>query len=540
MPLNKDLKKVMVIGSGPIVIGQAAEFDYAGTQACRALQEEGLEVVLINSNPATIMTDEAMADHIYIEPLTLETVKRIIEKEKPDSILSTLGGQTGLTLSMQLAKEGFLESHGVRLLGARPDTIDKAEDRQMFKDTMLSIGEPCIPSKVVNDLESALAFADEIGYPVIIRPAFTLGGTGGGIANDVEEMKEIASNGLRMSPITQILVEKCISGWKEIEFEVIRDAKGNSITVCSMENVDPVGVHTGDSIVLAPAVTLANKEYQMLRTAAINIVQSLGVEGGCNVQFALHPESMEYAVIEVNPRVSRSSALASKATGYPIAKVATKIAIGYTLDEIKNAVTGTTYACFEPTIDYAVVKLPKWPFDKFVYAKRTLGTQMKATGEVMAIGTSFEQALMKAVRGAEISLDTLNMPRLKDKTDEEIFERVHECNDERLFVIFEALKRGMSVEKIHEITMIDEWFLNKLLHLVRFEEQMQKETLTQELYHEAKVLGYPDKAIERISGQKIPQHEHAVFKMVDTCAAEFAAQTPYFYSTYDEENEAEE
>ncbi len=540
MPLNKDLKKVMVIGSGPIVIGQAAEFDYAGTQACRALQEEGLEVVLINSNPATIMTDEAMADHIYIEPLTLETVKRIIEKEKPDSILSTLGGQTGLTLSMQLAKEGFLESHGVRLLGARPDTIDKAEARQMFKDTMLSIGEPCIPSKVVNDLESALAFADEIGYPVIIRPAFTLGGTGGGIANDVEEMKEIASNGLRMSPITQILVEKCISGWKEIEFEVIRDAKGNSITVCSMENVDPVGVHTGDSIVLAPAVTLANKEYQMLRTAAINIVQSLGVEGGCNVQFALHPESMEYAVIEVNPRVSRSSALASKATGYPIAKVATKIAIGYTLDEIKNAVTGTTYACFEPTIDYAVVKLPKWPFDKFVYAKRTLGTQMKATGEVMAIGTSFEQALMKAVRGAEISLDTLNMPRLKDKTDEEIFERVHECNDERLFVIFEALKRGMSVEKIHEITMIDEWFLNKLLHLVRFEEQMQKETLTQELYHEAKVLGYPDKAIERISGQKIPQHEHAVFKMVDTCAAEFAAQTPYFYSTYDEENEAEE
>ena len=540
MPLNKDLKKVMVIGSGPIVIGQAAEFDYAGTQACRALQEEGLEVVLINSNPATIMTDEAMADHIYIEPLTLETVKRIIEKEKPDSILSTLGGQTGLTLSMQLAKEGFLESHGVKLLGARPDTIDKAEDRQMFKDTMLSIGEPCIPSKVVNDLDSALAFAEEIGYPVIIRPAFTLGGTGGGIAQDVEEMKEIASNGLRMSPITQILVEKCISGWKEIEFEVIRDSKGNSITVCSMENMDPVGVHTGDSIVLAPAVTLSSREYQMLRTAALNIVSALGVEGGCNVQFALYPESMEYAVIEVNPRVSRSSALASKATGYPIAKVATKIAIGYTLDEIKNAVTGTTYACFEPTIDYAVVKLPKWPFDKFVYAKRTLGTQMKATGEVMAIGTSFEQALMKAVRGAEISLDTLNMPKLAGLTDEEVFEKVSLCNDERLFVVFEALKRGMTVDKVHEITMIDEWFLNKLLHLVRFEKQLAGETLTQELYHEAKVLGYPDKAIERISGQKVPCKEHAVFKMVDTCAAEFAAQTPYFYSTYDEENEAAE
>ena len=540
MPLNKELKKVMVIGSGPIVIGQAAEFDYAGTQACRALQEEGLEVVLINSNPATIMTDEAMADHIYIEPLTLETVKRIIEKEKPDSILSTLGGQTGLTLSMQLAKEGFLKSHGVRLLGARPETIDKAEDRQMFKDTMISIGEPCIPSEVVTDLESGLAFAEKIGYPVIIRPAFTLGGTGGGIANNVEEMKEIASNGLNLSPITQILVEKCISGWKEIEFEVIRDAKGNSITVCSMENVDPVGVHTGDSVVLAPAVTLSNKEYQMLRTAAINIVEALGVEGGCNVQFALHPESMEYAVIEVNPRVSRSSALASKATGYPIAKVATKIAIGYTLDEIKNAVTGTTYACFEPSIDYAVVKLPKWPFDKFVYAKRTLGTQMKATGEVMAIGTSFEQALMKAVRGAEISLDTLNMPRLKKLSDEEVFAKVADCNDERLFVIFEAMKRGMSVDKIHEITMIDEWFLNKLLHLVKFEERLAEEPLTQELYHEAKVLGYPDKAIERISGKKIPQHENAVFKMVDTCAAEFAAQTPYFYSTYDEENEAAE
>ena len=392
MPLNKKLKKVMVIGSGPIVIGQAAEFDYAGTQACRALREEGLEVVLVNSNPATIMTDNAMADKIYIEPLTLETVKRIIKKEKPDSLLSTLGGQTGLTLSMQLAKEGFLEENGVTLLGANPETIDKAEDRQMFKDTMESIGQPCIPSKVVNTVEGAVDFANEIGYPLIIRPAFTLGGSGGGIVENEEELREITENGLRLSPITQVLVEKCVSGWKEIEFEVIRDSKGNVITVCSMENFDPVGVHTGDSIVIAPAVTLADQEYQMLRSAALDIISVLKVEGGCNVQFALNPDSFEYAVIEVNPRVSRSSALASKATGYPIAKVATKIAIGFTLDEIKNAVTGTTYACFEPAIDYVVVKLPKWPFDKFVYAKRNLGTQMKATGEVMAIGQTFEEA----------------------------------------------------------------------------------------------------------------------------------------------------
>jgi carbamoyl-phosphate synthase large subunit len=419
MPLNRKIRKVLVIGSGPIVIGQAAEFDYAGTQACRALKEEGLEVVLVNSNPATIMTDKAMADRIYIEPLTLETVKRIILKERPDSILSTLGGQTGLTLSRQLAREGFLEKHGVRLLGANPETIDKAEDRQMFKETMISIGEPVIPSLVVNEVSSALDFAREISYPVIVRPAFTLGGTGGGIANNEEELRKITAGGLRLSPINQVLIEKCVSGWKEIEFEVMRDRAGNVITVCSMENFDPVGVHTGDSIVIAPAVTLADKEYQMLRSAALNIISALGVEGGCNCQFALNPNSFEYAVIEVNPRVSRSSALASKATGYPIAKVAARIAVGYTLDELKNAVTGKTCACFEPALDYIVVKLPKWPFDKFIYAKRTLGTQMKATGEVMAIGTSFEQAIMKAVRGAELSLDTLNLPKLKNLTDGE-------------------------------------------------------------------------------------------------------------------------
>ena len=538
MPLNKKLKKVMVIGSGPIVIGQAAEFDYAGTQACRALREEGLEVVLVNSNPATIMTDNAMADKIYIEPLTLETVKRIIKKEKPDSLLSTLGGQTGLTLSMQLAKEGFLEENGVTLLGANPETIDKAEDRQMFKDTMESIGQPCIPSKVVNTVEGAVDFANEIGYPLIIRPAFTLGGSGGGIVENEEELREITENGLRLSPITQVLVEKCVSGWKEIEFEVIRDSKGNVITVCSMENFDPVGVHTGDSIVIAPAVTLADQEYQMLRSAALDIISVLKVEGGCNVQFALNPDSFEYAVIEVNPRVSRSSALASKATGYPIAKVATKIAIGFTLDEIKNAVTGTTYACFEPAIDYVVVKLPKWPFDKFVYAKRNLGTQMKATGEVMAIGQTFEEAIMKAVRGAEISLDTLNSPKLKELSDAEIKAKVSVCDDERLFVIYEALQRGVSVDYIHDVTKIDEWFLYKLVKLVQMEQELAKGELTDELYLKAKRMGYLDKVIKRISGCEIARPRFPVYKMVDTCAAEFAAETPYFYASYDEENEA--
>ena len=538
MPLNKKLKKVMVIGSGPIVIGQAAEFDYAGTQACRALREEGLEVVLVNSNPATIMTDNAMADKIYIEPLTLETVKRIIKKEKPDSLLSTLGGQTGLTLSMQLAKEGFLEENGVTLLGANPETIDKAEDRQMFKDTMESIGQPCIPSKVVNTVEGAVDFANEIGYPLIIRPAFTLGGSGGGIVENEEELREITENGLRLSPITQVLVEKCVSGWKEIEFEVIRDSKGNVITVCSMENFDPVGVHTGDSIVIAPAVTLADQEYQMLRSAALDIINVLKVEGGCNVQFALNPDSFEYAVIEVNPRVSRSSALASKATGYPIAKVATKIAIGFTLDEIKNAVTGTTYACFEPAIDYVVVKLPKWPFDKFVYAKRNLGTQMKATGEVMAMGQTFEEAIMKAVRGAEISLDTLNSPKLKELSDAEIKAKVSVCDDERLFVIYEALQRGVSVDYIHDVTKIDEWFLYKLVKLVQMEQELAKGELTDELYLKAKRMGYLDKVIKRISGCEIARPRFPVYKMVDTCAAEFAAETPYFYASYDEENEA--
>ncbi len=539
MPKDKSIKRVLVIGSGPIVIGQAAEFDYAGTQACRALKEEGLEVILVNSNPATIMTDKAMADKVYIEPLTLETVKRIIIKEEPDSLLSTLGGQTGLTLSMQLAKEGFLKKHNVKLLGANPETIDKAEDRQMFKDTMESIGQPVIPSTVVNDVQSAADFADEIGYPVIIRPAFTLGGTGGGIVNNEDELREITANGLELSPITQVLVEKCIAGWKEIEFEVMRDKMGNVITVCSMENFDPVGVHTGDSIVIAPAVTLADKEYQMLRSAALNIISALGVEGGCNCQFALEPESFNYAVIEVNPRVSRSSALASKATGYPIAKVAAKLAIGYTLNEIKNAVTGTTYACFEPALDYVVVKFPKWPFEKFVYAKRTLGTQMKATGEVMSIAPTFEQAIMKAVRGAEIKHDTMSSPKFEEMSTEDIRERLSVCDDERSFCVYEALKRGITVDDIHSITKIDEWFLEKLLNLVNCENELKKGELTPELYRRAKLLGYLDSTIEKYSGCKVSEPMVPVFKMVDTCAAEFKAETPYFYSTFDSDNEAE-
>ena len=535
MPLNKDIKKVLVIGSGPIVIGQAAEFDYAGTQACRALREDGIEIVLVNSNPATIMTDKAMADKIYIEPLTLTTVKRIIEKEKPDSILSGFGGQTGLTLSMQLAKEGFLEKHNVRLLGASPETIDKAEDRQMFKDTMEKIGQPCIPSKVVTTVEDAEAFALEIGYPVIIRPAFTLGGSGGGIVNNQEELRETAANGLALSPITQILVEKSIAGWKEIEFEVMRDSKGNTITVCSMENLDPVGVHTGDSIVIAPTVTLSDKEYQMLRSAALKIINELGVEGGCNCQFALHPTSFEYAVIEVNPRVSRSSALASKATGYPIAKVATKIAIGYTLDEIKNAVTGKTYAAFEPALDYVAVKFPKWPFDKFVYAKRDLGTQMKATGEVMSIADTFEMALMKAVRGAEISLDTLNLPKFAAESDENLWHIAVHATDERIFAVYELLKRGVTIEKMHEETMIDCWFLSKLVNLLNYERELAKGQLTEELYTQGKQLGYPDSTIARLSGCEVKFQRKPTFKMVDTCAGEFAAHTPYFYATYDTE-----
>lgn len=510
MPLNKDIHKVMVIGSGPIIIGQAAEFDYAGSQACKALKEQGLEVVLVNSNPATLMTDHAMADQIYIEPLILETIQRIIEKEKPDSILSSLGGQTGLTLCMELAKSGFLESHNVRLLGAKPETIDKAEDRQLFKDTMESIGEPCIPSKVVTTYEDAYDFVkNTIGYPAIIRPAFTLGGTGGGIVNNDEELDEIAHNGLHRSPIHQILVEKCISGWKEIEFEVMRDHAGNVLTVCSMENFDPVGVHTGDSIVIAPAVTLSDKEYQMLRSAALNIISSLGMEGGCNCQFALKPDSFEYAVIEVNPRVSRSSALASKATGYPIAKVATLIAIGYNLDEIPNFVTKKTAACFEPVLDYVVVKFPKFPFDKFVYAARKLGTQMKATGEVMAIGHCFEEAIMKAARGCEIGVNSLNLPAFAEESDADLKRRVGECTDQRIFAIFAAIKRDiLSIEKIHEITKIDLWFLAHLRNLAEMEKQFSqisqdKTELTQELYFSAKKYGYPDKVIEELTGVKI-------------------------------------
>ena len=540
MPLDKNLKKVMVIGSGPIVIGQAAEFDYAGTQACRALKEEGLEVVLVNSNPATIMTDTAMADHVYIEPLNLDFLKEIILKEKPDSILSTLGGQTGLTLSMQLAKEGFLDKHHVRLLGADPQTIAKAEDRQIFRDTMEAIGEPTIPSVITTTLDGALGFAHSVGYPVIVRPAFTLGGTGGGIAYSEAELREIAASGLRQSPITQILVEQCISGWKEIEFEVMRDGSGNVITICSMENLDPVGVHTGDSIVVAPALTLSDKDYQMLRTAALHIISAMEIEGGCNVQFALHPESFEYAVIEVNPRVSRSSALASKATGYPIARVAAKIAIGYRMDEIRNEVTGKTKACFEPALDYVVVKFPKWPFDKFVYASRKLGTQMKATGEVMAIGRSFEQALMKAVRGAEISHDSLQDMHMRALDDTQLKAKILQGDDERIFAVYEALFRGWSITVLHELAMIDEWFLAKLLHLCQLEKRMASEPLTPSFITELKQSGFPDKTISRISGQTGFTHLPYTYKMVDTCGAEFEAETPYFYSTYGEEDEAKE
>ena len=540
MPLNPSLKKVMIIGSGPIVIGQAAEFDYAGSQACKALKAAGLEVVLVNPNPATIMTDHTSADQIYIEPLTLETLRRIIIKEKPDSLLSTLGGQSGLTLSMQLAKEGFLDQHGVKLLGAKCETIEKAEDRLLFKQTMESIGQPCIPSDVVETLEDALALADKIGYPVIVRPAFTMGGEGGGICKTREELEVIAEAGLRLSPITQILVEKCISGWKEIEFEVMRDAKGNVIAVCSMENIDPVGVHTGDSIVVAPAMTLSSAEYQMLRKAALDMVSALEVEGGCNCQFALNPDSFEYAVIEVNPRVSRSSALASKATGYPIAKTAAMIAIGYSLDEIPNAMTGKTLAGFEPTVDYVVAKVPKWPFDKFVYGKRTLGTQMKATGEVMSIGVSVEQALMKAVRGAEIGCDTLRHKAMAELSTDELLALIDKCTDQRMFAVYEAIHRGVSLEELHEITKIDYYFLNCFKNLYNMEMELGKGNVDADLYLKAKKMGFPDKVIERLSGAPVPMHRNPVYKMVDTCAAEFEAQRPYFYATYDDENEAAE
>ena len=548
MPKNPDVKKVLVIGSGPIVIGQAAEFDYAGTQACRSLKEEGVEVVLVNSNPATIMTDRDIADKVYIEPLTVKVLEQLIEKEKPDSILPTLGGQAGLNLGMELEESGFLKSHNVKLLGTTAATIRKAEDRQEFKDTMEKIGEPCAASLVVKNIEDGVAFANQIGYPVVLRPAYTLGGSGGGIAHNQVELEEILANGLRLSRVGEVLVERCIAGWKEIEYEVMRDSAGNCITVCNMENIDPVGVHTGDSIVVAPSQTLSDKEYQMLRTSALNIISELEITGGCNVQFALHPTSFEYCVIEVNPRVSRSSALASKATGYPIAKVAAKIALGYTLDEIKNAITGKTFASFEPTLDYCVVKLPRLPFDKFITAKRTLTTQMKATGEVMSICTNFEGALMKAIRSLEQHVDCLRSYDFSALSLSELAERLHIVDDQRIYVIAEALRKGMSYDKIHEITMIDHWFIDKLAILTEMESRLETETLTVELLREAKRLEFPDNVISRLSGKpeaEIKQLRYdngivAAYKMVDTCAAEFAASTPYYYSCFDGENEAVE
>ncbi len=540
MPKDPSIKKVLVIGSGPIIIGQAAEFDYSGTQACRALKSEGIEVVLVNSNPATIMTDPDIADRVYVEPMTVEVLERVIEKERPDSILPNLGGQTGLNLAMELYRTGYLEKSGVRLLGCKPDTIDRAEDRQLFKDTMEKLHQPVIPSKVVEDLPSALAYAAEIGYPVIVRPAFTMGGTGGGICADEEQLREIGTGGLRLSPIHQVLIEKGIAGWKEIEYEVMRDGKGNVITICNMENFDPVGVHTGDSIVVAPTQTLSDRECQMLRTAALDIITELGIEGGCNCQFALKPDSFEYAVIEVNPRVSRSSALASKATGYPIAKVATKIAIGYSLDEIPNDVTGQTCACFEPALDYCVVKFPKWPFDKFVYAKKDLGTQMMATGEVMAIAPTFEHAMMKAVSSIELGLETMTMPTVAALSTEEVVDKLAVCDADRSFVVYEALKRGVSFDTIYEKTKIDKWFLAKLKNLAGTELALAQGPASKELYRKAKRQGFLDKTIERLSGAPCPEHLTAGFKMVDTCAAEFDAKTPYFYSSFDEENEAAE
>lgn len=548
MPKNPNVKRVMVIGSGPIVIGQAAEFDYAGTQACRSLKEEGIEVILVNSNPATIMTDKNIADKVYIEPLTAKVLEQIIEKEKPDSILPTLGGQAGLNLGMELEESGFLASHNVKLLGTTAATIKKAEDRQEFKDTMEKIGEPCAASKVVETVEDGVAFTNTIGYPVVLRPAYTLGGSGGGIAHNQMELESILENGLRLSRVGQVLVERCIAGWKEIEYEVMRDSAGNCITVCNMENIDPVGVHTGDSIVVAPSQTLSDKEYQMLRSSALNIIDELQITGGCNVQFALHPTSFEYCVIEVNPRVSRSSALASKATGYPIAKVAAKIALGYTLDEIKNAITGKTYASFEPTLDYCVVKLPRLPFDKFITAKRTLTTQMKATGEVMSICNNFEGALMKAIRSLEQHVDCLLSYDFSELSLEELKDRLKIVDDQRIYVIAEALRKGMDYDTIHEITMIDHWFIDKLAMIVEMENTLKKGPLTVELLKEAKRIEFPDNVISRLTG--IPEEEIkkirydngivAAYKMVDTCAAEFEASTPYYYSVYGSENEAVE
>lgn len=535
----------MVIGSGPIVIGQAAEFDYAGTQACRSLKEEGIEVVLVNSNPATIMTDKDIADEVYIEPLTIKSLEQIIIKEKPDSILPTLGGQAGLNLAMEIAETGFLEEHNVKLIGTTALTIKKAEDRLEFKTTMEKIGEPCAPSLVVENVEDGIEFTNKIGYPVVLRPAYTLGGSGGGIAKNEEELVEILSNGLRLSRVGQVLVERCIAGWKEIEYEVMRDSAGNCITVCNMENLDPVGVHTGDSIVVAPSQTLSDKEYQMLRSSALNIINELQITGGCNVQFALHPTSFEYCVIEVNPRVSRSSALASKATGYPIAKVAAKIALGYTLDEIKNAITGKTYASFEPALDYCVVKIPRLPFDKFIHASRKLTTQMKATGEVMSICTNFEGALMKAIRSLEQHVDCLMNEDYSGYSDEEITEMLNRVDDRRIYVIAEAIRRGVTYETIHDITKIDVWFIDKLAILVEMENALKTQPLTKELLLEAKRIEFPDNVIARLTGRtakdiKALRNEygiHAAFKMVDTCAAEFEATTPYYYSCFKSENE---
>ena len=546
MPKRSDIKKVLVIGSGPIVIGQAAEFDYAGTQACRSLKEEGVEVCLVNSNPATIMTDKQIADQVYIEPLTVDVLKQIILKEKPDSVLPTLGGQAGLNLGMELAESGFLEENGVKLIGTTAETIFRAEDRQAFKDTMEKIGEPCAASLVVNTVEDGIKFTNTIGYPVVLRPAFTLGGSGGGIAHNEEELVEILSNGLRLSRVGEVLVERCIAGWKEIEYEVMRDSAGNCITVCNMENIDPVGVHTGDSIVVAPSQTLGDKEYQMLRTSALNIISELGITGGCNVQYALNPESFEYCVIEVNPRVSRSSALASKATGYPIAKVAAKIALGYTLDEIKNAITGKTYASFEPMLDYCVVKIPRLPFDKFISAKRTLTTQMKATGEVMSICDNFEGALMKAIRSLEQHVDCLMSYDFTHLDDEELTGQLAVVDDRRIWVIAEALRRGFSYDKIHEITKIDKWFIDKLCILTEMETALKTQPLTAELLKEAKRIEFPDNVIARLTGkteEEIKDMRYAngitaAYKMVDTCAAEFAAETPYYYSVFGSENEA--
>ncbi|MDD7643638.1 MAG: carbamoyl-phosphate synthase large subunit [bacterium] len=546
MPKNKDIKKVLVIGSGPIVIGQAAEFDYAGTQACRSLKEEGIEVCLVNSNPATIMTDKNIADQVYIEPLTAKVLEQIILKEKPDSVLPTLGGQAGLNLGMELAESGFLAEHGVRLIGTTSETIKKAEDRQEFKDTMEKIGEPVAASLVVENVEDGIKFTNTIGYPVVLRPAYTLGGSGGGIAHNETELIEILSNGLRLSRVGQVLVERCIAGWKEIEYEVMRDAAGNCITVCNMENIDPVGVHTGDSIVVAPSQTLGDKEYQMLRTSALNIITELNITGGCNVQYALKPDSFEYCVIEVNPRVSRSSALASKATGYPIAKVAAKIALGYTLDEIKNAITGKTYASFEPMLDYCVVKIPRLPFDKFITAKHTLTTQMKATGEVMSIGNNFEGALMKAIRSLEQHVDCLRSYDFSALSEQELLERMKIVDDRRIYIIAEAIRKGINYKTIHDITQVDEWFIDKIAILVEMEERLEKEELTTELLAEAKRIEFPDNVIARLTGKTEEEIKNmrydngicAAFKMVDTCAAEFAAETPYYYSVFGSEDEA--